>query len=171
MGYLYGARGYLAGPIECADPTIDWRSEPKRVLIHDFGINLFDPYTDPKQQWFSKLSKAKEAEEYDAVTMISKKFVRKDLSIVDRADLVIAYLRRNIPTTGTVHEIINSNNAKKPTLLVCPDGKKYIPSWYFGFIPHKNMFNSWNDLYDYLKDVDCGKYMDDDKWSYVYKII
>jgi len=170
-GYLTGARAYLGGPIEAADPTIDWRSEPKRVLIEELKIDLFDPHADPKQQCFNELIQAKEAAAWERVETIVRRFVRKDLCIVDRSDFIIACLPKGVPTVGTVHEIISSNNTKKPTLLVCPQGKQYIPSWYFGFIPHKNMFGSWGSLYTYLREVDSGWHVDDDRWAYVYKII
>ena len=171
MGYLLGARAYLGGPIEKADPQDDWRTVPKSILKNEFKIDLFDPHADPKQQWSPNLNYAKEQEDYNAVVEIASKFVRKDLCIVDRCDFLIACLPKDVPTTGTVHEIINSNNAKKPTLLVCPQGKKYIPGWYFAFIPHTNMFGSWETLYRYLRDVDAGKHMTDDRWAYVYKLI
>lgn len=170
-GYLKGTRSYLAGPIESADPTNDWRSAPKKFLIEELKIDLFDPHADPKQQCFSELTIAKTKRDYEAVENIAKRFVRKDLGRVDRSDFIIACLPKGVPTVGTVHEIINSNDTKKPTLLVCPEGKQYIPSWYFGFISHKNMFGSWDDLYEYLREVDAGKHMSDDIWAYVYKII
>ena len=171
MGYLMNARVYLAGAIEHANPNDDWRSIPKSILRNEYKIDLFDPHDDPKQQWSPQLRFAKEQEDYETVEDVAKKFVRKDLCIVDRCDFIIAYLPKDVPTTGTVHEIINSNNAKKPTLLVCPQGKKYIPAWYFAFIPHTNMFGSWDALYKYLKEVDNGKHMSDDRWSYVYRLI
>lgn len=170
-GYLKNARAYLSAPIEADDGKIDWRAGPKAILRGEFKIDLFDPNADPKQQWANQMRIAKEAESYDEVENICKKFVRKDLCIVDRSDFLMAYLPKGVPTTGTVHEIINSNNAKKPTLLVCPQGKKYIPAWYFGFIPHNNMFGSWEELYRYLREVDNGAHMDDDRWAYVYKLI
>ena len=170
-GYLRNARCYLSGPIENDDSGWDWRIAPKTILKEEFKIDLFDPASDPKQQWAGVMKEAKEAEDYAKVEEIGKKFVRKDLCIVDRSDFLIAYLPKNIPTTGTVHEIINSNNAKKPTILICTQGKKYIPAWYFGFVPHMNMFGSWEELYHYLREVDNGAHMDDDRWAYVYKLI
>lgn len=171
MQYLENKMCYMSGAIESANPMVDWRTEPKNILKNEFGINVFDPHSDPKQQWLQKLKIAKEKEDYDSVEEIAGKFVRKDLCVVDRCDFLIAFLQKNVPTTGTVHEIINSNNAKKPTILICPDGKKHISSWYFGFISHKNMFSSWNCLYEYLREVNDGKHKDDDRWHFVYNII
>lgn len=171
MGFLSGKRVYLSGPIEYDKSGIDWRPPVKEKLRSRFSIEIFDPFADPKQSKADELKKAKETEDYDLVRDITKKFVRKDLGNVDNCHFLIANLPALVPTVGTVHEIINANDRKKPTLLVCNAGKKYIPSWYFGFIKHKYMFSSWEGLYDYLYQVDQGIHMDDDRWWLVNEII
>jgi hypothetical protein len=169
--HLNNSRCYLSGAIENGDETRNWRVEPIRVFTENFKINVFDPFSDPKQQWVDKLKKARDDEDFDTIEEIAKRFVRKDLCLVDRVDFLVAYLPYKVPTTGVTHEIINSNNAKKPTLLVS-DRKKDIPLWYYGFIDHrKYMFNGWDALYRYLEEVDKGNHQDDDKWSFVYKTI
>lgn len=171
MSYLMKSRCYLSGPIEADTSKTNWRIPVKDVLVKEFGIDLFDPFEDPKQQCLAQLKNAKDNEDYDVLCDIAKRFVRKDLCMVDRSDFLIANLPKGVLTTGSCHEIINSNNAKKPTLIVCENGKKFIPAWYFGFIPHECMFGSWDDLYDYLRKVNEGKYKEDDRWSYIYKLI
>lgn len=171
MNYLKKKRCYLSGPIEHDKPDSTWRDVPRKVLVEEFGLKLFDPIADPKQQWVPKLEAAREAEDYKTMRKIGKKFVAKDLGLVDRADLVIACVPRKVPTTGTVHEIINSHNAKKPTMLVCEQGKKHIPAWYFGFVKHKYMFGSWEDCFAYLREVNEGKHKKDRRWSFVYGLI
>lgn len=168
MNILKDKRAYLSGPIEFGS-NFNWRTEPTRVLTERFGINLFDPFADPKQQWVPTLAKAREQKDYVTMNKIAKIFVRKDLAMVDRADMLIAYLPHKVPTTGTHHEIINSNNAKKPTLLVtdCND-IGYIPLWYFGFIPPEFMFPNWNSLYSYLESVDEEKHRENNRWSFIY---
>lgn len=169
---LVGKRCYLSGPIENdTNPTHNWRNEPKIILTEEFKLNVFDPFDDPKQQHTSDLYKARDEKDYETVAKIAKGFVRKDLCLVDRSDLLIACLHYKIPTTGTHHEIINSNNAKKPTLLICPQGKEKIPLWYFGFIPHEMMFGSWDDLYNYLREVNNGMHKHNDRWAYVYDLV
>ncbi len=102
---------------------------------------------------------------------IAKLFVRKDLSMVDRADLTIGYLPYRIATTGTHHELINSINAKKPTLLICPEGKEKVPAWYYGIVPHQVVFGDWNDLYAYLDEVEAGKHKDNNRWAFIYGLV
>lgn len=168
---LRGKRCYLSGPIEFDNSEVDWRPPVKEHLTKFFGIDIYDPFCDPKQSKSDALQKAREAEDFDGMREVTKQFVRKDLHHVDLSHFLIANLPYKVPTVGTVHEIINSNDRKKPTLLVCTKGKKYIPSWYFGFIKHKYMFGSWNELYDYLSEVSEGKHFNDDRWWIVNELI
>ncbi len=55
MSYLAGKRCYLSGTIENDTTGFNWRTEPKKVLINRFGIDLFDPFDDPKQIWVKPL--------------------------------------------------------------------------------------------------------------------
>lgn len=169
--YLAGKRCYLSGPIENDNAGCNWRTEPKRILTKKFKIDMFDPFADPKQVFADNLYEARDKQDYDTIAKIAKGFVRKDLAMVDRADFLIACLPYKVATCGTHHEIINSNNAKKPTLLVCPQGREFVPLWYYGFIPHECMFGCWEDLYDYLKDVDAGKHKDNNRWHFIYGMV
>lgn len=168
---LTGARCYLSGPIEHDSSGLNWRTEPSRILVERFSINLFDPFADPKQQWVPVLKKARDEKDFETMAKVSKAFVRKDLAMVDRADFIVSYLPKGVPTTGTHHEIINSSNAKKPTLLICPQGKEHVPLWYYGFIPHEVMFGSWDELYQYLEDVNAGGHQHNNRWHYMYGMV
>ena len=121
MGVLKGKRCYLSGPIQYDTTGHNWREEPKKVLIEEFGIDLFDPFEDPKQQWVPILQEAQRNKDYEGMTKISRQFVRKDLCMVDRSDFIVSYLPHKIPTTGIgTTKIINSVNAKKPTSPYLP---------------------------------------------------
>jgi hypothetical protein len=171
LNFLRNKRCYLSGPIQYAKDEF-WRSEPIHVLQSRFGIDLFDPFSDEKQKWTENILKAKEFNDTETLTSIAKQFVRKDLAMVDRSDFLIAYLPKGIQTVGTVHEIVNSNQSKKPTLLVVDTPTIMdIPLWYFGFIKTKYMFAGWKNLYEYLEEVDSGKHKDDNKWHLVYDLI
>lgn len=168
---LENKRIYLSGPIQHGNETENWRTEPIDRLKKDFKLDVFDPYQDPKQQWAIDLRKAQQNKNYKEMRKIAKKFVRKDLATVDHAHFIIAYVPYKIPTFGVTHEIICSNNNKKPTLIICPEGKELIPLWFYGFVKPKYMFGSWEDLYLYLSEVDQGKHKKDDRWSIVYGLI
>lgn len=169
--YLKGKRCYLSGPIQHDTTNLNWRVQPTKILKEEFGIDIFDPFVDPKQQWLPILKVAQENENYEQMQEIAKKFVRKDLAEVDHSHMVIACLPYKVPTTGTHHEIINANNSKKPTFLVCPEGKSKIPLWYFGFIRHEFMFGSWEDLYNYLREINLGKHQDNNRLLRIYDLV
>lgn len=156
---LAGATVYLSGPIEFND--LNWRTEPVQILESKFGLQIFDPFSDPKQQWLPDISEAKKTKDFEKIKQIAKQFVRKDLGMVYKSDILIACLPYKVPTTGTHHEITESWRAMKPTLLVCPSGIENLPVWYFGLFPIKHMFGSWNDLYSYLDLINKGLEYDD----------
>ncbi len=170
MGILESTTCYLGGPIEY-DTGPNWRIEVKEVLEGEFGIKVFDPLSDPKQQWFSTLQQARKDKDYKMMREVARKFVRKDLCLVDRSDFLVVNLPYNIPTTGSHHEITQSNDRKKPTLLVCDKGKEYLPFWYYGFIKSDYLFGNWKNLYAYLRVVEKGVYNYDERWHYVLGLI
>lgn len=164
---LRDKRVYISGPIEF-DTNDDWRTPLIRNLRDHFGMQIFDPLADSKQSKAPELHAARERRDYEKMREIAHTFVHKDLGLVDRMDLIIARVPHKVPTIGTVHEIINSNNAKKPTLLVCPQGKHMVGLWYFGFIPHRHMFGSNEELFAYLQEVNEWKHTQDARWAFVY---
>lgn len=172
MSYLAGRQCYLSGPIECSDPNApNWRTEPTRRLREEFGIDVFDPFEDPKQQWQASLFEARDKCDFDTMERIASCFVQKDLSKVDRADFLVAWLPKGVATTGTHHEIVRSNDSKKPTLLICGEGKQFIPLWYWGFGSRDFKFSSFEELYEYLRSVDRGEHRHNKRWNYVYGMI
>jgi hypothetical protein len=168
---LTDARLYLSGPIEHSTDSFNWRTEPTKVLTERFKVDLFDPFSDPKQQWLPALKEARDRKDFAEMSRIARSFVRKDLGKVDRSDILIAYLPYKVATTGTHHEIITSVNSKKPTLLVCPQGVEFIPLWYFGIVPTEVMFGSWEALYDYLDSVNRGEQVHNNRWAFVYGLV
>jgi len=168
---LAGTRAYLSGPIEHGEEDLNWREEPIKVLTDEFKVKVFDPFSDPKQKWTSVIEEARDNKDYDTMQRIAKKFIRKDLTKIQKSDFVVAYVPYRIPTVGTVHEIIKSNEFKYPTLLVCSKGKAYTSLWYWGFIRPEFIFGSWDELYSYLREVNNGKHKDNDRWDFVYGLI
>jgi hypothetical protein len=156
---LNGSKAYLSGPMEFSNG--DYRTQPAIELLKTFGIQVFDPALDPKEQWVPDIKQAKADKDYMRIKSIAERFFRKDLGMLYQCDMTIAFLPYKVPTVGTHHEIIESWRCMKPTLLVCPDGIENIPVWYFGFMPLEHMFSSWDSLYDYLRRVDSGDAYDD----------
>jgi nucleoside 2-deoxyribosyltransferase len=171
MNILEGKRCYLSGAIQFDQTNLNWRIKPKEVLTKEFKLNLYDPFEDPRQQCAEPLKEAQKNRDFDALTKIAKSFVRKDLAMCDRADFLIAYLPYNVATFGTTHEITESNRAKKPVLLVSDSAKEKIPLWFYGFIPTEFMFNNWEDLYVYLREVNEGLHKNNNRWWFTYNLI
>lgn len=169
--HLFGKRAYLSGPIQYDETGTNWRVEPTNILKNKFGIDVFDPFDDPKQQWVPILQKAQQEKDYETIKKIAKSFVRKDLAEVDHSHLLIAYLPYKVPTTGTCHEIINANDRKKPTFLICPEGKDKIPLWYFGFINTDFMFGSWIDLFEFLEQINDEKHTNNNRLLRIYNLV
>lgn len=173
MNYLSNARVYLGGPIEYINNDENWFDKVSMELKNQFNLNLYIPAKDPKQQFSEMLIKSKENCDFEAVRKIAKGFVKKDLALVDRSDFTIHYLPYKVLTCGSHHEIIWANQAKKPTLIVCPEGINKIPTWYFGFIKQEFFFGSWKSLYSYLEEVNNGnpECNTHHKWDFVYQLI
>ena len=170
MSYLEGKRAYLSGAIQYSTDE-NWRIEPKRILTQEFKIDLFDPACSEKQVHTTTLQEAKNKRDFPTIRKIAKDFVGADLSRVDRTDILIAYLPKGIRTCGTYHEVIISNSCKKPTLLVSDGNKAEIALWLYGFIRPEFMFDVWDNLYEYLREVNTGKHMGNNRWNYVYGLI
>jgi len=171
MNYLKGKSCYLSGPIEHDHGDFNWRTEPTKVLRERFDIEVFDPFSDPKQQWTKDLVEARETNDFDRMQEIAELFVRKDLQVVQRADFLLGYLPKGVATCGTHKEIDLSNYLKNPTILICPEGKKFVYFWYFAYIPHRHFFGDWESVYSYLDEVDNGLHKDDPRWSMVYGLL
>ena len=170
MNYLKGKNVYLSGDIEF-DSGANWRDEPKKTLFERFGLSVFDPHADPKNQWTEELTASRQNKDYERMASIARCFVRKDLCMVDRCDLLIAYMPYKVPTTGTTEEVIRSNDSKKPTFIICPQGKENVPAWFYGYMDHSNFFGSWDEFYDHLQEVDNGKHIHNNRWHFCYEII
>jgi hypothetical protein len=172
MNYLKDRRVYLSGAIDHSpDGGVGWRKAITPKLL-ELGLQVYDPTQDPKQTKASSCHQLLAEEKYDEATAVIKSFVRKDLALVDRSDIIIAKISLGITMTGTVDEIITSTRmGHKPTLLFCNEGKKKIPAWYFGIIPHRHMFSSAQQVINYLIEVDKGLHVDDRRWNYIYGLI
>ena len=170
MNYLRGKTCYISGPIE-HDQGFNWRTEPTKVIQERFGVEVFDPFADPKQQWVIDLVEARAAKDHERMQKIARRFVRKDLQQVQKSDFLIAYLPKALATCGTHKEIDLSNSLKNPTVLICPEGREQVYFWYWGYIPYKYFFGEWDHVYAYLDEVDRGLHMDDERWAMVYGLI
>jgi hypothetical protein len=93
---------------------------------------------------------------YDLVSSEMKEIRNTDLNAVDIVDFIIVNIDTEVHACGTYEEIFWANRMKKPVLVHCEQGKKGLPDWLFGMMPHELMFGDWMPLKEYLINVDFG---------------
>tara|TARA_R110000796_G_scaffold166381_2_gene283317 strand:- start:3002 stop:3604 length:603 start_codon:yes stop_codon:yes gene_type:complete len=161
---LNGLRFYLAGPIDAAkDDGVGWRRALKPWLKRR-KVQSLDPCDKPiaysaykeiegeKQ----KMMELKESGRYFELTQQMRDIVHVDLRMVDVSDVVIVYLDPSISMCGTYHELLNALQQRKPTLVVIEGGKTKAPNWLFGIMNFNFMFDSFDELKIFLKQIDEG---------------
>ena len=159
---LKGMRIYLAGPIDHAkDDGIGWRNELKK-FIKKKGAFALDPCDKPISYAAygevgtekTKMLELKKMGRFFELSEQMKKIAHVDLRMTDVSDCVVDYLNPNITMFGTIHELINSLQQRKPTLVVIEGGKKNAPNWLFGIMDYNFMFDSFDELEEFLTLVD-----------------
>jgi hypothetical protein len=169
MGYLKNKSVYLAGPItNVSDDGVSWRNKITPVLESKYSIIVDDPCKKTllgigeigaDKKYFKDLIKNKE---FDKVKKEFYKIIRKDLKSVDKADFLILYHDPAVPTIGTIHELVNAINMKKPVLVICEDIDNLNP-WILTLIKSQWLFTNWNDMIIYLDKIDSGD-LDTSHW-------
>lgn len=170
MNILNKTKTYLIGHMEYADGT-KWR-EDMTIFLHNMGITVFDPYKKPfinapkeDASTHERLHFLMQSEEYDEVAAHFKQVRAFDLSMVDRSDFVICYINPKVPTIGTIEELVSSIQKKRPTFIVMEGGKQNTPLWIMGMLPHKYIYNSFEEVKNVLTNIDSGiKSLDSDRW-------
>jgi hypothetical protein len=93
-----------------------------------------------------------------------------DLSLVDRCDFIIAYIKPSVASWGSADEFFTANRMKKPIFLAVEGGRKACPLWIFGVIPHKYIYDTPEDILAMLKRIDSGrKKTDSSRWRLLRK--
>jgi len=163
MNKLWGFTYYEIGPIDCdyKDRGKTWRDNITPFL-EDMGGIVINPLEKPikliseaekdiKKRKLYKINKV-----YDKLQEEMKLLRCFDLRCVDKADILICHLDLNIPTCGSFEEIAWANRCKKPILIHFEQGKENCYDWMFGEIPHQHIFSTWEDMKQYLINIDTG---------------
>jgi hypothetical protein len=174
-GKLDGAIAYLAGPIESvSDNGVIWRKEfIDKKNKYNLPIRVIDPTNKHSKDfeeignWRTHLRKLKKDGNFDEVTNEVKKIRRWDLRAIDYASLVVVKINKSIPTWGTIDEIVVAERQQKPVLAIVDGGAKNCPDWLFAIIRHKEMFSSVSECINYLKDINDGKILMDNRWIFI----
>jgi nucleoside 2-deoxyribosyltransferase len=159
---LYKQRVYLAGAMDrVADRGRGWRDQISPFL-EDLGVVVFNPIKKPTavgtedditHQFKLALKKDKK---YDELSSLMKTIRSVDLRLVDISDFLIVNLDLDIHPCGTYEEIFWANRQKKPIIIHMVQGKQHTPDWLFGTIPHDMIFSSWNEIQEYLTQINSA---------------
>lgn len=161
MGYLKDKTTYLAGNIHITtnnDYGVGWRDIITVKLENIFGVKIINPCKDGKgdtkqdQIYFRQLIRERKfAELKDQFYRV----IRKDLRSVDKADFLVFYHNPTLPTIGTIHEVINAANQKKPVLIVTDEEHiDNLNPWLLTIIKPQWLFTSWDEMIAYLQKID-----------------
>lgn len=159
---LNNMRAYLCGPIDFAkDNGVGWRNMITPIL-KKFNVKVMDPCKKPIEtkglneespEYFKQKQRLKDEGRFAELAELMKPVRAVDLAMVDRADFLVCYIDITIHSVGTMEEIFWSNRCKKPTLLVCQQGKKFVSDWFWACLPTQHIFGNFTELTDYLSYV------------------
>lgn len=159
---LFGHRVYLAGAMDrVSDRGRGWR-DSITPMLKALGLSIINPLNKPTETGLENKetakykSKLKANKNYDELSRIMKEIRAVDLRMVDISDFLIVNLDIATHPCGTYEEIFWANRQKKPILIKMMQGKEHTPDWIFGTVPHKFIFDSWNDMFYYIKRINTG---------------
>ncbi len=158
---LFYNRVYLPGAIDCAeDFGVGWRRMVQEKL-NDLDLIFLDPTDKPMlaecacedlENHYLR-AQMREAGDYDALCKNMRLIRSLDLRFCDLSDFAIVYLDKEVPSVGTHEEITTLNRRKVPVLIHMKQGKKNLADWYSGVVPHQHIFDSWEELFAYVRHV------------------
>lgn len=170
MGILNKTKCYACGPMQYKDGR-GWR-EDMNVFLTKMGVTMFDPYKKPfinapeeDENTHARMASLMNAGEYDEVATHFKQVRAFDLSMVDRSDFIICYIDPNVFTAGSIEELVTAVRMKRVCFVVIEGGKKKTPLWIMGMLPHRYIYNSFEEVKNVLTNIDTGvKSIDSDRW-------
>lgn len=173
MNRLQYNRAYLCGPMEHADKNgEDWRIALQKEL-KDLNIIWLDPTHKPTnialetEETKHILNELREKGDYDLLKQMGVPIRGYDLRMVDVADFLVVHLNNNTPTCGTWEELFWANRQKKPILLHHEQGRNSIPHWLYFTLPKQMMFETWDEVYTYLRHISNDTNIDDlGRWRF-----
>ena len=164
MNRLNGLCCYLSGAIDFADNHgCDWRNlmtpflEAKNVRVFNPLKHAFYGTHDLDTNKRPRMAKLLEEGKFEELRVEMKELNHWDLRCVDLSSFLIVNYDITIFTCGTHEEIFKANTQIKPVLLMIGKNKrKKMPKWMYGRFPPEHMFESWEDLKQYIEDIDSN---------------
>ena len=161
-GKLNGQRCYLAGPIDHSeDDGIAWRIEMTEWLS-ERGVMALDPTNKRTSNTIfneigdeqKNLGQLRELGRFHELRDAMKPIVLADLRMVEVSDFLIVYLDPSVQMCGTWEELFVGLRQHKPVFVVVKGGKQKLNFWMFGRINPDFVFDSFEDVKNYLDQVD-----------------
>lgn len=156
---LKNQRVYLAGAMDRVhDRGNGWRDNITPFL-ENLGIIVFNPIKKPTavgiedEETHNIKKELKLQKKYNELSLLMKTIRSVDLRLVDISDFLIVNLDLDIHPCGTYEEIFWANRQKKPIIIHMVQGKQSAPDWLFGTVPHQMIFSSWDDIKEYLNQI------------------
>lgn len=169
MNKLKNTICYLAGNLENSDDSESWRVAFTKEL-EAIGVKVLDP---TKPMFHEQLTESQDMREnfklmrthhqFDDLHEIMKNIIRRDLRAVDLSTFLVIRLEPSKPTWGTVHEIIQASQQRKPMFFLIDD-KANMPMWLIGLVNMDFVFTSKSALLNRIHDFDCGNMPMDNKY-------
>jgi hypothetical protein len=163
---LKGTRVYLAGNIQygCQLHNSSWREEFKQKVDH-LGIRCLDPrkkmfktFTEEDPNWVATMKILLERGEYEDVHRQAKEVRRRDLAAIDRSDFLVIKYKADVPTIGTIEEIVTASRANKPMFLIIDGGIKNMPIWLCAIFKHSSwIYESIDEVIETLEKINSGE--------------
>jgi hypothetical protein len=171
MNLLKGTRCYTIGAMENANGE-RWRDRVTESL-GKLGITVFSPYKKPfiwqrpeDDAARAVLYKNREEGKLQEVHEFMKDVRADDLRLVDLSDFLIAEIKPNVPTFGSVEELTVGNLQQKVIFLFVEGGRQKCPLWILGMLKPKYIYNNVEEILEMLWKIDSGeKEIDSDRWK------
>lgn len=159
---------YLSGPMDRTNASIKWREditpflkEKGCIVVNpcDKPVCLLGEVADESPEARLEAELLKQNGNYDAFIARYRPIRNVDLRFCDLASFLIVNFDMAGKPVGTINEIAIAVQQKKPVLIYCADGLRQLPNWIFGCVPKEFLFETWDDLKEYIRHVDEDEYV------------
>jgi len=152
---------YLAGPIQDTnDGGVEWRRRLTSFLTN-LNIEVLDPTIYEAKELGDPVSvkdmieECVRNEDWEKFDHYVDLLIDRDVRLVRESDFVIALMKPNVKSTGTICEIWEAVlHSQVPVYVVSYDPLSEWSYWILRVVRrHGKIFRSWNDLMEFLEST------------------
>ncbi len=178
-GRLKDIHIYMSGAMEyVADAGVEWRLKFRDLSDH---AGLMIKFIDPTNKPGDKPELAAESKQHQENLQLTGRFEelrsfvhdyrRKDLRFVDLSDAVVVLISPGVPQWGTANELYEAERQHKPILTIIPGGLYNLPRWLFDVVDFDLIFETVEEVVDYLVKINDQNNELDSRWVLVRKYL